>query len=230
MRIFRKLVHIFAWRLVSRTSKQVSRSLGPLWQPGVYNDTINAEMVLSVAIPPACYRSLSGPSGPNCPRSVECPRKRGVSEGVSDGVSPGPFVPRAPQCPKSVPRVSPECQPKGAGDTPSDTPRFRGQSWGHSGDTSGPKGPRDSCSRPAGSQHGLECCDLQDPSPKQRRHPADESRAWSERCAEQLEDLLKAVFQLLSVRSRSRQPVDPVVGEPVRQDNSVLRPSRVKFA
>ena len=33
-------------------------------------------------------------------------------------------------------------------DTPSDTPRFRGHSRGHSGDTSGPKGPRDSCSGP----------------------------------------------------------------------------------
>ena len=46
--------------------------------------------------------------------------------------------------------------PKGPGDTPphtlSDTPRFRGHSRGHSGDTPGPKGPRDSCSRPAGSQ------------------------------------------------------------------------------
>ena len=38
--IFGKLVHIFARKLVSRTSKQVSRNLGPLWQPGVYNDTI----------------------------------------------------------------------------------------------------------------------------------------------------------------------------------------------
>ena len=55
------------------------------------------------AIPPACYRSLSGPSGPKCPRSVPetgC-RTRGpsgpgwgVSEGVSDGVSPGPKGPR----------------------------------------------------------------------------------------------------------------------------------------
>ena len=35
---FGKLVHIFAWKLVSRTSKQVSRNVGPLWQPGVYND------------------------------------------------------------------------------------------------------------------------------------------------------------------------------------------------
>ena len=30
--------------------------------------------------------------------------------GVSLGVFLGPFVPRAPGCPKSVPRVSPECQ------------------------------------------------------------------------------------------------------------------------
>ena len=92
-------------------------------------------------------------------------------------MSPEPFGPRAPECPKSVPRVSPECQkgvpdtpgtlsghfghsgargPKGSGDTPSDTPsdtpHFWGHSRGHSGDTSGPKGPRDSCSRPAGSQ------------------------------------------------------------------------------
>ena len=37
--IFGELVHIFARKLVSRTSKQVSKHLGPLWQPGVYNDT-----------------------------------------------------------------------------------------------------------------------------------------------------------------------------------------------
>ena len=37
--IFGKLVHSFARKLVSRTSKQVSKNLGPLWQPGVYNDT-----------------------------------------------------------------------------------------------------------------------------------------------------------------------------------------------
>ena len=52
--------------------------------------------MFSLAIPPACYRSLSGPSGTKCPR--ECPRKWGVS---------GPW---APECPKSVPRVSPECR------------------------------------------------------------------------------------------------------------------------
>ena len=32
-------MHSFAWKLVSKVSKQVSRSLGPSWQPGVYNDT-----------------------------------------------------------------------------------------------------------------------------------------------------------------------------------------------
>ena len=37
--IFGKFVHIFAWKLVSRPTKQVSSDLGPLWQPGVYNDT-----------------------------------------------------------------------------------------------------------------------------------------------------------------------------------------------
>ena len=39
VQIFGELVHISAWKLVSRTSKQVSRNLGPLGQPGVYNDT-----------------------------------------------------------------------------------------------------------------------------------------------------------------------------------------------
>ena len=96
--------------------------------------------------PPACYRSLSGPSGPKCPGSVP---------GVSLGVSLGPFGPRAPECPKSVPRVKKVSRtlweqsrdtsgtlfghsgargPKGPRDTPRDTP--------------GPGGPRDSCSRP----------------------------------------------------------------------------------
>ena len=69
---------------------------------------------LRIAIPPAC------------------PRKGGVSEGVSDGVSPGPFGPRAPECPKRVPRVSPEC-PGHLFDTP-------GTRFGHSGARS-PKGP-----------------------------------------------------------------------------------------
>ena len=37
--IFGELAHIFARKQISRTSKQVSKNLGPLWQPGVYNDT-----------------------------------------------------------------------------------------------------------------------------------------------------------------------------------------------
>ena len=37
--IFGELVHVFARKLVSRTSKQVSKNLGPLWQLGVYKDT-----------------------------------------------------------------------------------------------------------------------------------------------------------------------------------------------
>ena len=61
---------------------------------------------------PGLLQESLGPFGPEvsgeCPQ--ECPRKRGVFEGVSDGVSPGPFRPRAPECPKSVPRVSPECR------------------------------------------------------------------------------------------------------------------------
>ena len=36
--------------------------------------------------------------------------KTGVSDRMSHGVSPGLFGPRGPECPKSVPRVSPECQ------------------------------------------------------------------------------------------------------------------------
>ena len=90
---------------------------------------------------------------------------------------PGCFKPGCFQfCPESVPGVSKRCPghsgdtlgtlfghsgargPKGPGDTPSDTPsdtpHFRGHSRGHSGDTSGPKGPRDSCSRPAGFLRG----------------------------------------------------------------------------
>ena len=97
-------------------------------------------MPATVATPPTCYRSLSGPSGPKCPEGV--PENGGVRGNVRSGVSRD----RAPECPKSVPRVSPECQkgvrdtlgtlsglgtlfehsaargPKGPGDTPSDTP------------------------------------------------------------------------------------------------------------
>ena len=43
VQIFRELVHIVVWKLVSRTPKQVSGNLGPLWQPGVCNDTKSNE-------------------------------------------------------------------------------------------------------------------------------------------------------------------------------------------
>ena len=95
--------------------------------------------------PPACYKSLSGPLGPKCPGSVL-------------GVSLGPFGPRAPECPKSVPRVSRECQ-KGVRTLRGHSRDTVGTLFGYSGargqkgprDT-GPQGPRDSCSRPAGLQ------------------------------------------------------------------------------
>ena len=50
------------------------------------------------------------------------------------GVSLGPFGPRAPECPKSVPRVSPECQ-EGVPDTP-------GTLSGHFLDTPAPRARR----------------------------------------------------------------------------------------
>ena len=103
--------------------------------------------------------------------------KIGVSDGVSGGASPGNFGPRPPECPKSVPRVSVECQkgvrtlrghsrdtfwtlrsagPEGlSGHPPGHSvrhPDFRGHSVGHSRGHSGPKGPRDSCRGPTMSQ------------------------------------------------------------------------------
>ena len=65
--------------------------------------------------------------------SVPGPENGGVSDGVSHGVCQGPFGPRDPECPKSVPRVSPSVR---------DTILTL---QGHSRDTSGPK---DSCSWP----------------------------------------------------------------------------------
>ena len=43
---FRVVSAYFCLELVSRTSKQVSRNLGPLWQPGVYNDTNKRSLVI----------------------------------------------------------------------------------------------------------------------------------------------------------------------------------------
>ena len=82
-----------------------------------------------LAIPPACYRSLSALRARSVPGVS--PRVSPKMEGLSDGVSPGPFGPRAPECPKSVPRVSPEC-PGHLFDTP-------GTLSGHFSDTPDPK-------------------------------------------------------------------------------------------
>ena len=71
--------------------------------------------------PPDCYRSLSGPSGP------KCPQRWGVSEGVSDGLSPGPFggVLRVLLL-KKVSRTLPERGARRAPETPHQTlPRAR---------------------------------------------------------------------------------------------------------
>ena len=69
-------------------------------------------MGTSIAIPPACYRSLSGPSGPKCPRTVpeNVPENAGCSRECPTGCPQGPSGPGLWECPESVPRVSPECQ------------------------------------------------------------------------------------------------------------------------
>ena len=127
-----------------------------------------------VANPPGPLLESLWPFGPEvspeCPE--QCPLKRGggVSESVRRGVSRTLWAPGS-RVSKSVPRVSKRCLgyfgdtlgtllghsrargPEGP-ETPSlqPPPRFRGHSSGHSGDTSAPKGPRDSCSRPGASQ------------------------------------------------------------------------------
>ena len=127
-----------------------------------------------VANPPTCYRSLSGPSGPKCPESVPegVPENGGVGGSVRRGVPGGPRL-RSVQkvsreCPRSVKKVSGTLRghsrdtfwtlrslgPKGPRGHPVGHslghPRFRGHPRGHSRDTSGPKGPRDSCTRSGG--------------------------------------------------------------------------------
>ena len=104
-----------------------------------------------VATPPTRYMSLSGPSGPGVSPRVS-PKTEGF-EGVLEGVSKrcsghsedtlrtlfghsgvrGPFGRWGHSFGHSL-----------------DHPRFRGHRRGHFRDTSGPKGPRGSCSRSGG--------------------------------------------------------------------------------
>ena len=116
-----------------------------------------------LAIPPTSYRGLSGHRARvswECPR--ECPRKRGVPDGVSPRGVSGAF--RAlgsgvsKKCPESVPRVPNRCPEHSGPEGPQrhlvghsvGHPRFRGHSRGHSPGHSGPRGPRDPCSWSAG--------------------------------------------------------------------------------
>ena len=82
----------------------------------------------SLRIPPDLLQESLGPFGPEvsreCPR--RCPRKWGCQRECPKGCP----RPRAPECPKSVPRVSPEC-PGHLFDTP-------GTLSGHFG----PEGPK----------------------------------------------------------------------------------------
>ena len=92
--IFGKLVHIFARRLVSRTSKRVSRNLGPLWQPGVYNDTNskhksstlkNSHLALfEMRVRALLKWLLEGPEKQSHLERVHC--KCALREGILEGV------------------------------------------------------------------------------------------------------------------------------------------------
>ena len=84
--IFGKLAHIFAGKLVSRTSKQVSRNLGPSWQPGVYNDTNACATVVGQQGSRLSFPA-TGPPDPGtdfeAPRSLTHHRFRHLLEGFS---------------------------------------------------------------------------------------------------------------------------------------------------
>ena len=154
-----------------------------------------------------------GPFGPEVSRGVSegvSPKIR-VSERVSGGVSRGPSVSRAPESPKGVPRVSPECQKKvsrhsrdtlgtpfghtGAGGprhSPGHSlgrPDFRGHSLGHSLGHFGPEGPEASCRRLGMSQYmtkilgNYKCIDLGRGGIGQGKFSYyDSSTVWAERC------------------------------------------------
>ena len=94
---------------------------------------IKKRITVTVANPPACYRSLSGPSGPKC--------SRGVPWGVSGALrAPGsgvskkypesvPAVKRCPDTPDTLgPLLGPQRPgPEGPRDTPRDTGTLRAE-------------------------------------------------------------------------------------------------------
>ena len=90
------------------------------------------------AIPPACYRSLSGPSGPKCPRSVpeSVPENGGCPRECPPGGARGPSGPGL----RSVQKVSRECprSVKKVSRTLRDT---LGTLFGHSGRRTFPRTP-----------------------------------------------------------------------------------------
>ena len=117
----------------------------------------------SVANSPSSYRSLLGPSGPKCPGVSGSALSRGVRGSVTWGAcrplrAPGSRVSR--KCPESVPGVSNGC-PGHSRDTLGTLfghsgawgPKGPADTRGHFLDTSGPKGPRDSCSWTRSSQN-----------------------------------------------------------------------------
>ena len=150
-------------------------------RPGQYTKTFSAIYLChffgggcnDVAILPTSYRGLSGPSGPSVPKKSvpqSVPENGGVRESVprqTHGLLPGPFTPRGPECPKSVPRVSPGVSKKCPGPSRDTlgtldtlepgpgrpratlslprTPPFLGAHSGTLPGHLGPKGPRDRC-------------------------------------------------------------------------------------
>ena len=134
----------------------------------------NSSLGLSRCEPPGCYRSLSGPSRPKCPWSVpeSVPGVRGsVQRGVSGALwAPGSGVFK--KCPESVPGVFKKCRdtfwtlwspgPKGPRRSPAEhslrRPPFSGTLSGTLRGHFGSEGPRDSCSRPGGSQRVSQEC------------------------------------------------------------------------
>ena len=124
-----------------------------------------------IATPPPPLQESFGPE--ECPR--ECPRKRGGVRGsVRRGVSGALRAPETPR--RTLPR------------TP---PRFRGHSRGHCGQTSGPKGPKDSCSRPGGSQ----LCELH----------FSFLRGWGLACAQQCHMPSKPNYTGVCLESQERE-------------------------